>query len=518
MSQCRQTISCGQALLLTSITRKVSIILQHSQNRANYRPIKAIQELKPRSLSKNATFGSAETAGFEIIPAVCDFAQSRPAPNIPYHLLEPETRNWNFVGRQMVLSQMENTLQRSPANLQNSAFRNYGPKSFALCGFGGVGKSQIAIEYVHRHKAQYDVVLWIQADNDNSIADRFGQIATGLRLLNDTEKIDSVVSRNVVIEWLSNPIKQSPMNVDYDTSIPFLASWLLVFDNADDLDVLRDYLPCAGDGAIIVTSRDPFAKSHPNIDAGIDLEPFSTQEASALMMTLAGCESTHENKEQSFELATRLGGLPIAITQIAAMIHRRDLTFKEFVEIFDEESSKRELLLGQDQYSHTLSTIWALEELNNSARRLLDVLALLDPDCIQESLLINHPPQRPANEFPSTNLQYIEARTILMKSSLVKRNRQKDQLLLHRLIQDVTRAHMTTEQLRTAFELVVNILCQSWPEASFDFSHETSLWAQADIVVPHILKISKIYAKIPQWKLSISLQGDLSDLLRKGGW
>ena len=468
-------------------------------------------------MSKEATFGSVETASFEMVRTMSDFPQSRPAPKLPYYLLGPETQNRNFFGREEVLSQMEDTLQLSTADFQKSLFRNYGPKSFALCGFGGVGKSQIAVEYVFRHKAQYDAVFWIQADNDNSIADRFGQIATGLNLLNDTDKNDSVVSRNVVMEWLSNPVRESSTNVDYDTSIPSLASWLLVFDNADDLDVLRDYLPFTGDGAIIVTSRDHLAKSYSSINTGIDLEPFSSQEASTLMMTLAGCESTHENKEQSFDLATRLGGLPIAITQIAAMIQRRDLTFKEFLEIYEEESSKRELLLGQDQYSHTLSTIWALDELSAPARRLLDVLALLDPDYIQESLF-NHPPKEPAIDFPSKNLQYIEARSALMRSSLVKRNKQQGQLLLHRLIQDVTQAHMTTEQLRTAFENAVSILYQNWPEASFDFSHETSLWAQADVVVPHILKISKIYAKTPQWKLSIDMQGDLSELLQKGGW
>ena len=283
------------------------------------------------------------------------------------------------------------------------------------------------------------------------------------------------------------------------------------------MDVLRDYLPSTGEGAIIVTSRDPLAKSYSDSNDGIDLEPFSSQEASTLMMELAGCESTSENKEQSFELATRLDELPITITQIAVMIHRRDLTFKEFMGIYEEELSKQELLLGQDQYSHTLSTIWALEELRAPARKLLDVLALLDPDCIHKSLF-NHPPQKAANEFPSTTLQYIEARSALMKSSLVKRNKQQGQLLLHRLTQDVTRAHMTTEQLRTAFEHAVRILNQSWPKASFDFPHETSLWPQADVVVPHTLKILEIYAKTPQWTLSIDMQGDLAELLWNGGW
>jgi hypothetical protein len=403
-------------------------------------------------------------------------------------------------------------------NQQKSSNRESGPRSFALCGLGGIGKSSICLEYVHLRKEEYEAVFWVQADNNNSIAESFGQIAKELRMLNSSEKSDLVVSHNMVMEWLLNPVKQSSSDCESKTPLSPLAKWLIVFDNADDLDVLRDYWPATGNGAILVTSRDPLAKVYSNSNAGIDLEPLSSEESSSLMMRISGYEADPGNVKQSIELAARLGGLPIAITQMASMIRRRDLTFKEFLDLYEEEDNKRVLLTDQDKYSHTLSTIWGLEDLSSGSRRLLDVLSLLDPDNIRETLLSKHLPWKPSNDFPSTNLLYIEARKGLIKSSLVKREKEQGQLLLHRLIQDVTRTRMSAEELLTAFELTVNILSQNWPKPSHLFSHETFLWPESDIVVTHVLKIAEIYARNSHWDIPIDVLRDLADLLQKGGW
>ena len=102
---------------------------------------------------------------------------------------------------------------------------------------------------------------------------------------------------------------------------------------------------------------------------------------------------------------------------------------------------------------------------------------------------MDHLPEKLANDFPSTKHLYIETRKVLIKSSLLRRNKDTGQLLVHRVIQDVTRARMSPTQLKAAFELTVSILSQNWPKASYNFSHETSLWAASDSVVPHVLRI-----------------------------
>ena len=77
---------------------------------------------------------------------------------------------------------------------------------------------------------------------------------------------------------------------------------------------------------------------------------------------------------------------------------------------------------------------------------------------------------------------------------------------------------MSRGGLKAAFELAVSILSQNWPQASYSFSHETSLWAASDKVVPHVLRISDIYSKNPDWDIPINVLRDFAELLQKGSW
>lgn len=67
-------------------------------------------------------------------------------------------------------------------------------------------------------------------------------------------------------------------------------AWLLVFDNADDLSVVVDYLPVSDNGSIFVTSRDPLAKTQSRfrVTEGIDLYPLPIEEAATLLRELTG--------------------------------------------------------------------------------------------------------------------------------------------------------------------------------------------------------------------------------------
>jgi anion-transporting ArsA/GET3 family ATPase len=50
----------------------------------------------------------------------------------------------------------------------------------ALHGMGGVGKTQLAIEYAHRFAEDYEVVCWITAEQAGSIGEQFAALADGL--------------------------------------------------------------------------------------------------------------------------------------------------------------------------------------------------------------------------------------------------------------------------------------------------------------------------------------------------
>ena len=132
---------------------------------------------------------------------------------------------------------------------------------------------------------------------------------------------DQVVTKDLVLGWRSAPTwKRQDETRPVDVSHPDVSKpkWLLVFDNADDLNVLHDFWPVTDNGSILVTSRDPLAKTrtHVPITKGLDLQPFSAVESGTFLRQL-----TDYNKPTdialSEEIATRLSGLPLAIFQIA---------------------------------------------------------------------------------------------------------------------------------------------------------------------------------------------------------
>lgn len=155
-------------------------------------------------------------------------------------------------------------------------------------------------------------MFWLHGDVPAKMAEEFGHIAVELGLVtaDSAEARDQAIPRDLVKGWLANPLKPS----DPQGTSSQDASWLLVFDNGDNPDVLDDFWPVNGTGSVVVTSRDPLAKTNAYYGTlGIDLKPFSTGDATDFLMQLT--EFQGQSKEQEAALvADRLGGFPLAIT------------------------------------------------------------------------------------------------------------------------------------------------------------------------------------------------------------
>jgi hypothetical protein len=108
----------------------------------------------------------------------------------------PFCANARFSGREDVLAAIRSAL--------NPESQSSMPKSIALFGMGGVGKTQIAIQYAYLELESFDVVLWISADNAISIGQSFRTVADGLGLLeSDDERKDVAVATYKVKKWLT---------------------------------------------------------------------------------------------------------------------------------------------------------------------------------------------------------------------------------------------------------------------------------------------------------------------------
>jgi TIR domain len=138
-------------------------------------------------------------------------------------------RNPHFTGRTDLLQ----ALRAHLAETKRGAVVQAG----AVHGLGGVGKTQLVVEYTHRYAADYDLVWWVPAERPVTIPGRLAQLARRLGLP-ELESLEEQVG--VVFDALSQQDR-----------------WLLVYDNAQMPADLAGLRPPAGGGHLLVTSRNP---------------------------------------------------------------------------------------------------------------------------------------------------------------------------------------------------------------------------------------------------------------------
>lgn len=462
-------------------------------------------------------------SGYEILPLKTAISVDTPSKaKLPCYSLKAYNRNPDFYGRKDVLDKLDRTLL--PSTTSKDTKRRTNLKTFAICGVGGVGKTQIAVEFACSRKKNFDAVFWIHAADSSKLAADFAHIAVELGLEDKANSGDQVVSKNLVLQWLSRPNPEEDNDGSPDGSFDADPTWLLIFDNADDLEILRDYWPVSGSGSILLTSRDPLAKtqSHVHSTMGMDLDPLTPMEAAQLLRALTNYSRTQEDIDQSIKIGERLSGLPLAIIQIAGTILRRDLSFSEFLEFYEQESLHLEFhkmsISGQEK---TIYTVWALEDLNPTASCLLDIISFLDADSIQESLFtasIKNGETEPnkIENFPTSSMAYVDARTELSRSSLLKRNIELRTLSIHRLIQDTIRARMKEERFCAIFEGVVQLLYAAWSFSIFD--HGTERWATCERLFPHICFLKHIFSSKTELSVATNVASKCAQLLMDAGW
>jgi hypothetical protein len=444
--------------------------------------------------SNTATFDTAET-----IPMLSEFTITPREPKLPVFMI-PHKQNPQFWGRNDVLEKLDSIL------LRNSEARDYrfpeGTSCAVMTGLGGVGKTELALHYTHTRKKNFDAVFWVRADESLRLAQEFAHLSVTLGL-ESREDCNWAVSRNLVLGWLASTER----------------TWLLVFDNAN-MEILNDYWPISNNGAIIVTSRDALASTQLYQASGIVVGPFSTEDASSFLryLTNEGANSNLEDLEATHTIATSLGGLPLAITQMASFIRHLKLSYNEFIQLYNAEFSA--IVNLNLQGVQTLSTVWAFERLQMNSKALLDVLSFFEPDHISESLLRPNLWTNPDAAFLTKSIVYLEARTELTKSSLITRNRKTSELSIHRVVQDIVRSKMSITEVSEMFGISVSLLRASWPHLVDPFVSFPAPNPTAEEIVSHLLKMKAIYEQHGGLviRLDLGTFRNFAEVLKLGGW
>lgn len=465
--------------------------------------LSGFEELTMQDTTRGTT--GSTTASYQIITGVNDTAGSwkpiKRAVKLPRHLHGQHFRNGNFFGREDVLLRLQEALLPSHDTDDHHAAKTL--QTFSLCGLGGVGKTEIAVEFMYANKDRFDAIFWVHADEPTKLREDFSKIAIELGLADPDEAKDQVISANIVKGWLSNAVKGSDLADEVTTQE---ATWLLIFDNVENPEDLEDFWPL-GKGSILITSRDPFAKNNPyTAMAGIDLTPFSEDDAAKFLMRLTklGYSETEGPPPDALAIARRLGGLALGLTQMAGLINRYDYTLDEFLGKYDEKRlAKLHSFKGQWQsnsYEHTIASVCALDRVGGSSLRVLEIMSLLDPDGIKESILTTAAGGVDLSEYPKTEEQYEDARLDLVKRSLVTRNKQSLELRIHRLTQDSVRTQMAVQRLGETFSATVLLLSAVWPFATIVQRHQTSRWNECESLLPSVVRLQDFYSSfvLPQ--------------------
>jgi transcriptional regulator with XRE-family HTH domain len=388
----------------------------------------------------------------------------------------PFQRNPFFTGREEILEALHAQLDiDQPLALTHAS---------ALHGLGGMGKTQIALEYAYRYALEYSAVFWIEAETGESIISSLVRIAEALQVSErheaDPQRIVAVVQR-----WLGTHSR-----------------WLLIWDNLDDLALLPRFLPSARQGAFLLTTRTPVLGT---LAQGIPLSPMEQEEALLLLLRRAKVlepAATREHLAQfalrsptgyaaAVELATVLDGMPLALDQAGAYLEETGCSLDGYCRLYQQQRAyllARRGSVGGD-HPHSVAATFRLSSERvgreeQAAADLLRVCALLDAEAIPERLFVTgalHLGPELAR-LASDPARFDEAIAILRRLSLVSRQPEIQTLTLHRLVQAVLCESMDGQEQAMWLQRVIAALNLAFPEEMC--SSEYASWKQGSSCCP----------------------------------
>jgi hypothetical protein len=153
--------------------------------------MKSVSEFQQR-LERNDRRSITNTKTLEALEQLVNNSMET-QDHVPCRII-PYTINPRFFHREKLMKQIESHLQPSiPGSVKIF-------KAFLLHGLGGSGKTQLATQFVYTHWEDYDVIIWIGAGNDQTLAEDFLEAANTLGIVRDGNEI---AVRATLKRWLS---------------------------------------------------------------------------------------------------------------------------------------------------------------------------------------------------------------------------------------------------------------------------------------------------------------------------
>jgi tetratricopeptide (TPR) repeat protein len=413
------------------------------------------QRLGPRAggIDRGTLVAELERRGVRIAQGTSSAMTAPGIVNLP-----PRSRV--FTGRERLLGRVAELLSGSPVAV------------VAAHGLGGVGKSQVALEYAHRHRAEYAIAWWVRAESPVTAAADLAAFGTRLGLPS-TDDLDEAVAA-------------------VKAALSARSDWLLIFDNAPTPGAVAHLLP-AGGGHILITSR---TRDWGEIAAPLQIDVMTADEALAYLRTRTGSD---ENQAAAL-LADQLGHLPLALAQAGGYIAAYSTTITGYLELY-ETATARMLAAGPAPtgYPQTVATTWllhfeALTRTRPVALELLELASFVAPDAIPlDRLLQAAPPGALPQVLAAAAADPVERDAAI--GALAATNlfdRAGDGVVaVHRLVQQVTRDRMPADRRRAWAARAVNLIMSAYPDEPDQPAH----WDSAAALTIHGLTAAQLAAQ-----------------------
>lgn len=340
----------------------------------------------------------------------------------------------------------------------------------ALVGLGGIGKTQLALEYAYRNKDRYHYIFWIQAHDKNSLITDFHTIATELNLAIPSTQ-DANVTLMQVKRWLSEH-----------------RDWLLIFDGVHEPEMVSEFVPSEPKGHILLTTR---SQTVGMAVQSIIVNKWGQEDAACFLLRrvnkLAPSEplgfAAPPDLHAAEKIAQELDGLPLALDQAGAYIEKTRCSLSDYLTTY---AGRGRLLEPTSESARTVSAVWSLSfdkvaEALPAAADLLRLCAFLAPDSIPEAIIMQGaaslgPVLEPVATDPFLLHDAIEE---LSKFSFLSRDAHRKTLSMHPLVQEVLRERMSPETRRLWAERATRAVNAVFPEV------DVAGWRQCNRYFPH---------------------------------